>query len=109
MLALHHPPLRTQMRAFDRIGLAPEAREALAVVIDRHPQVLRIVAGHIHRAIVAELAGRAVVTVPSTYLQAALDFEGDEITMAPDPPGFAVHAFSDGALTSHIQPIPPPR
>jgi hypothetical protein len=77
-------------------------------VVDRHPQVLRIVAGHIHRSIVAELAGRAVVTVPSTYLQAALDFSGDKIEMAPDPPGFAVHAFGDGALTSHIQRIAPP-
>jgi 3',5'-cyclic AMP phosphodiesterase CpdA len=108
VLALHHPPLRTQMPAFDRIGLAPDARVALAGVVDRHPQVLRIVAGHIHRAIVAELAGRAVVTVPSTYLQAALDFSGDKIQMAADPPGFAVHAFGDGALTSHIQRIASP-
>jgi len=57
-----------------------------------------IVAGHVHRTIVAELAGRAVVTVPSTYLQAALDFSTEKITMAPDPPGFAIHAFHDGIL-----------
>jgi 3',5'-cyclic AMP phosphodiesterase CpdA len=108
VLALHHPPLRTLMPAFDRIGLAAEAREELAGVLDRHPQVLRVVAGHIHRAIVAELSGRAVVTVPSTYLQAALDFRGDKIRMREDPAGFAIHAFRDGSLTSHIQRLGAP-
>src|SRR6201996_2201205 len=109
VLAMHHPPLRSEMPGFDRIALAAAAREALASVIDRHPQVIRIVAGHVHRTIVAELAGRAVVTVPSTYLQAALDFSTERITMAPDPPGFAIHAFRDGTLATHIQPIASPR
>ena len=109
VLAMHHPPLRSEMPGFERIALAAAGREALAGVLDRHPQVLRIVAGHVHRTIVAELAGRAVVTVPSTYLQAALDFSTTRITMAPDPPGFAIHAFHDGTLATHIQPIAPPR
>jgi 3',5'-cyclic AMP phosphodiesterase CpdA len=109
VLAMHHPPLRTEMPGFDRIALAAAGREALAGVLDRHPQVLRIVAGHVHRTIVAELAGRAVVTAPSTYLQAALDFSTEKITMAADPPGFAIHAFRDGTLATHIQPIAAPR
>jgi 3',5'-cyclic-AMP phosphodiesterase len=108
VVAMHHPPLRSQMPGFERIALDPAGREALAGVIDRHPQVLRIVAGHVHRTIVAELAGRAVVTVPSTYLQAALDFRTERIAMAPDPPGYAVHAFADGALTTHVQSISAP-
>jgi hypothetical protein len=29
--------------------------------------------------------------------------------MAPDPPGFAIHAFHDGTLATHIQPIAAPR
>ena len=106
VLAMHHPPLRSEMPGFERIALAAAGREALAGVLDRHPQVLRIVAGHVHRTIVAELAGRAVVTVPSTYLQAALDFSTERITMAPDPPGFAIHAFRDGTLASHLQTVP---
>lgn len=106
VLALHHPPLRTEIPTFERIGLSAESREALAEVVARHPQVTRIVAGHVHRAIVAELAGRAVVTVPSTYLQAALDFTSPKLTMCPDPPGFAVHALRDGSLATHIQRLP---
>jgi 3',5'-cyclic-AMP phosphodiesterase len=105
VLAMHHPPLRSQMPGFERIGLAPEAREALAEVLGRNPQVLRVVAGHVHRTIVGELAGRAVLAVPSTYLQAALDFTTTGIGMRPDPPGFAIHALQDGALVSHVQPI----
>jgi 3',5'-cyclic-AMP phosphodiesterase len=103
VLAMHHPPLRTEIPTFERIGLAPAACEALAVVLDRHPQVLRIVAGHVHRTIVAELSGRAVLTVPSTYLQVELDFTAPKLQMRPDPPGFAIHAFRDGALASHVQ------
>lgn len=106
VIAMHHPPLRTEIPTFERIGLAPESREALAGVLDRHPQVLRIVAGHVHRSIVADLAGRAVVAVPSTYLQAALDFTSPKLTMRADPPGFAVHALRDGALATHLQRVP---
>jgi 3',5'-cyclic-AMP phosphodiesterase len=109
VIAMHHPPLRTETPGFERIALAAAGREALARVLDRHPQVLRILAGHVHRTIVAELAGRPVVTVPSTYLQAALDFSTERITMAPDPPGFAIHAFRDGTLATHVQPIAAPR
>jgi 3',5'-cyclic-AMP phosphodiesterase len=105
VLALHHPPFATEMPGFDRIGLAPEGRAALAEVLGRHPQVVGIVAGHVHRTLVAEVAGRPAITVPSTYLQAVLDFVSPEIGMSPDPPGFAVHAWRDGALVSHVQSV----
>jgi 3',5'-cyclic AMP phosphodiesterase CpdA len=108
VVALHHPPLRTEIPTFERIGLAPDSIDALAAVVTGHPQVKRIVAGHVHRSIVAELAGRAVVTVPSTYLQAALDFTAPKLTMCPDPPGFAVHALRDGTLATHLQRVAPP-
>ncbi|MBS1861040.1 MAG: phosphodiesterase [Actinobacteria bacterium] len=105
VVAMHHPPLRTEIPTFERIGLAPESIAALAAVLGRHPQVVRLLAGHVHRMIVAELAGRAVLTVPSTYLQAALDFEAPKLVMGADPPGFAVHALRDGKLASHVQTI----
>jgi 3',5'-cyclic AMP phosphodiesterase CpdA len=108
VVALHHPPLRTEIPTFERIGLAPNSIDALAAVLAHHPQVIRIVAGHVHRSIVAELAGRAVVTVPSTYLQAALDFTAPKLTMRDDPPGFAVHALRDGTLATHLQRVAPP-
>jgi 3',5'-cyclic-AMP phosphodiesterase len=106
LLALHHPPLLTGIPAFDEIGFDAADRRALGRVVEAHPQVRRIVGGHVHRAISAELAGRSVLAAPSTYVQARLDFGAEEIELsADDPPGFAVHAWLDGELVSHVQPV----
>jgi 3',5'-cyclic-AMP phosphodiesterase len=103
VIAMHHPPLLADMPSFEAIGLAPEARAGLAEVVGRHPQVARIVAGHVHRVMVAELAGRPVLTIPSTYMQTILDLDEARIDMAADPPGFALHVLRAGVLTSHVQ------
>lgn len=105
LLAMHHPPLLTGIPLWDELGLPDADRRALGEVIARHPQVRRIVAGHMHRTIVGELAGRAVMTVPSTYVQTRLDFRMQEIELADEPAGFAVHAVLDGELASHVQPV----
>ena len=105
LLAMHHPPLLTGIPAWDELGLPAADRRALAEVVERHPQVRRLVAGHVHRAITAELAGRPVMTVPSTYVQARLRFGAEEIELAAEPGGFAVHAVLDGELISHLQPV----
>jgi 3',5'-cyclic-AMP phosphodiesterase len=105
LIALHHPPLLTGIPAWDAIGLAAADREALGEVVAAHPQVRRIVAGHVHRTIAGQLGGRPVLTVPSTYVQGRLDFSARELRLAAEPAGFAVHAVLDGAVTSHIQPV----
>lgn len=94
----------TGIPAWDEIGLHDADRQALAEVIDRHPQVRRLVGGHVHRAIGGELAGRGVLTVPSTYVQARLNFAMQELELSADPAGFAVRAVVGGDLVSHIQP-----
>lgn len=105
LLALHHPPFATGIPGFDKIGLPPADRQALARVVAAHPQVRRIVAGHVHRTISAAVGGRSVLAVPSTYVQARLDFGAEEILLSAEPPGFAVHALVDGELVSHVQPV----
>jgi Icc protein len=106
LLALHHPPLPTGIPAFDEIGLPAGDRRALGEVVERHPQVLGLVAGHVHRAIVGSLAGRPVLSAPSTYLQARLAIGAERIEFADGPRGFAVHALLGGALSLHVQPVP---
>jgi 3',5'-cyclic-AMP phosphodiesterase len=91
--------------AWDEIGLPVDDRRAFGEVVHRHPHVRRIVAGHIHRAMTGELAGRAVVAVPSTYVQGRLSFNSGELETAPEPPGFGVHALLDGELASHVQAV----
>jgi 3',5'-cyclic-AMP phosphodiesterase len=105
VVAMHHPPFVTGIPAMDAIGLPASDRRALGEVVGRHPQVLRIVAGHVHRSITAVLAGRPVVTVPSTYVQARLDFRSPELAFADEPAGFAVHGLLGGELVSHVQPV----
>jgi 3',5'-cyclic-AMP phosphodiesterase len=105
MIALHHPPVSTGVAAWDELGLPAADRRALGELLGRHRQVRRVVAGHVHRTMAAELAGRLVLTVPSTYVQTRLSFDSDEITFADEPRGFGVHAVLDGELASHVQPV----
>ena len=105
IVALHHPPLTTGASIFDEIGLAPADQLALGEVVRRHPQVRRIVAGHLHWTVTADLDGCGVLVAPSTYLQAELDFDADEIRLSAEPPGFVVHAWLDGELVSYVRAV----
>ena len=107
LLAMHHPPLPTGIRDFDRIGLPAEDRANLAELVRRPSGVERIVAGHIHRVIFGELAGCTVFVCPSVHLQALLDLSPrGRLALIPEPPGFAVHVHgADETPISHVQPI----
>jgi 3',5'-cyclic-AMP phosphodiesterase len=101
LIAMHHPPLVTGLPALDAIALPAADRRALGDVVARHPQVRRIVGGHVHRTIAATLGGLPVFAGPSTYVPLRLDFRADEILLADEPPGFALHVMLDGELVSH--------
>jgi 3',5'-cyclic AMP phosphodiesterase CpdA len=106
LLAMHHPPLATGVAPWDAIGLPPEDRAALGRVLDGHPQVRRVVAGHVHQTITASIAGRPVLSIPSTYVQARLDFDAAEIDLAPgEPRGFALHALVGGEIVSYVHTL----
>jgi 3',5'-cyclic AMP phosphodiesterase CpdA len=105
LLAMHHPPIATGVPAWDAIGLPAADRGALGEVVERHPEVRRLVAGHVHRTMTGELAGRSVLTVPSTYVQARLELGSHELAFSADPAGFALHTVLDGELISHVQPV----
>lgn len=105
LIAMHHPPLVTGVPAWDDFGLPEADRRELGDVVERHPQVRGLVAGHVHRIISSELAGRPVLTVPSTYVQARPNFASGEIEWTNEPSGFALHALLDGDLISQIQPV----
>ena len=51
LVAMHHPPFAIGIPAWDAIALLPEDRERLGELLGRHPQVLRVLTGHVHRAI----------------------------------------------------------
>jgi 3',5'-cyclic-AMP phosphodiesterase len=105
IVAMHHPPLLTGIGGLDAIGLPPVQREALATLLERSPQVRRVVAGHVHRTAFAVLGGCSVVTCASTNLQTRLQIRAQGYELGDDPPAFLVHAVLGGELTSHVQPI----
>lgn len=106
LLAMHHPPLVTHAPGLDALALASADRAALADVVARHPNVMLIIAGHVHRAISGELGGRRVLSAPSTYIGFELDLAAEQIDDVPTPPGYVVHAFRDGELASHVVSLP---
>lgn len=100
VVALHHPPFTTGIGHMDRIGLS--GADALAEVIAQHPQVERLIAGHLHRTITVGFAGTVAGTCPSPAHQVALDLAPDAAdAFVMEPPGFQLHWWSGDALVTH--------
>jgi 3',5'-cyclic AMP phosphodiesterase CpdA len=105
VVAMHHLPVQIGIRPLDVLGMPEADRTALADVLSIHPQVRRVVCGHVHRTVFDTLGGCGVVACPSTYLQAPLEIPGDELRLVPEPAGFFLHAGLGEDLVSHLQPI----
>lgn len=105
MIFMHHPPFLTGIDHMDRMGLAD--REAFAAIIARHPNVERIVCGHLHRSIEARFAGTIAATLPSTAHQVGLDL----VPNAPpsftyEPPMIGMYLWRPGlGFVAHFLPI----
>jgi 3',5'-cyclic-AMP phosphodiesterase len=105
IVALHHPPFWTGIGHMDRIGFAhPERLEA---VIARHPQVERVLSGHLHRTIFRRFGGTIASTCPSPAHQVALDLADDAASrFMMEPPAFQLHLWREGAgIVSHTAAI----
>ena len=101
LLLMHHPPFATGIAAMDRSGLRNPA--AFAEIVSRHPQIERILCGHLHRAIDRRFAGTVAGTAPSTAHQVALDLDpGGALQFIFEPPGCQLHLWRHGAgLVTH--------
>jgi 3',5'-cyclic-AMP phosphodiesterase len=101
LVLMHHPPFLTGIAHMDRIGLA--GREAFTAIVSRHPQIQAILCGHVHRAIHAQVGGRAAMICPSPAHQVALDLTTDgPSAFCLEPPGFMLHRWHDNQLVSHV-------
>jgi Icc protein len=103
IVAMHHPPILTGIGGLDALGLTN--RDGLAGLLERSPQVRRVIAGHVHRGAFGMHGGCGVVACPSTNLQAKLEIGGEGFTIVREPSAIAVHALVDGDLVSHLQPV----
>ncbi len=104
VVMLHHPPLRSGIAVMDAMRLTDGDR--LGELIARHPNVERIVCGHLHRSMHARWRG-TVVSVPSSPVeQLVLAFDpGAALATTQEPPGFLLHYRSEDGLISHHVPV----
>lgn len=105
VIAMHHPPFQTLIGHMDRIGLLQGAPE-LEALIARHPNVQRVICGHLHRSIQVAFGGTVAMTSPAPAHQVCLDLAPDAASAwTLEPPGFMVHALPPGGrLVSHAVP-----
>ncbi len=102
-IGLHHPPIDIGMPFLDSIKL--DNPDALRSVLERHAPVRRILAGHVHRAVIGSFAGSTVTIAPSTFRQAALDLATEEPSgYVYEPPGFLLHRLTADTCTTHVVP-----
>ena len=107
VVAMHHPPLTAGIEAMDEIGLEPGSRTELAGVLGRAPNVLRVIAGHVHRPMYSTCGGRPVFSCPSADVAIRLDLRpGADLGVLNEPPAYALHLVTDGTLVTHVQPLP---
>lgn len=79
---------------------------ALAEVVSRHPNVARVLAGHVHRPIQIPFAATVVAVAPSTFRQTSLTLRADrQIGYLDEPPGFLLHVLTEDGIATHAVPV----
>ncbi len=102
VIFMHHPPFLTGIKNMDVNNC--KGGEALGTLIQCHPQVIRVLCGHVHRAIQAHWYGVTASIAPSPSHSVAYDLRED----APhdfllEPPACETHYWrEDTGLISHI-------
>jgi len=93
LIFMHHPPIFVGLSAMDEMRLTNA--DAFGEIIARHPQVERIVAGHIHMSITRRFAGTIVMTCPPTTYAFLPDVNHPEVlNVLKEPPGCLIHVWN---------------
>lgn len=105
LVMLHHPPANSGVAVMDAMRLSDAA--ALGEVVERNPNIERILCGHMHRAMHLRWRG-TVLSIPfSTVEQIHLGFAPRApLGTIAEPPGFQLH-YDDPAdgLVTHAVPV----
>lgn len=102
LIFMHHPPFLTGIPGMDwqncRNG------DALGALIARHRQVVRVLCGHVHRAITVPWHGLTATIGPSTAHAVALEMRAEgSFDFVLEPPACQLHIWNaDTGLVSHV-------
>lgn len=101
VLFMHHPPFSTGISSMDQIGCRDG--EQLGRLALSHPQIERVLCGHVHRPIQNVWHGTLACVAPSTAHQMELDL-GERVSerFCMEPPGFMLHFWrSEHGMVTH--------
>lgn len=101
LLILHHPPFISGIGHMDREPFINAA--ALERVVARHPQVERLLCGHLHRPMQRRFGGSLSCVCPGTSHQIVLDLqEAAPAHFNLEPAGYLLHRWeAQQGLISH--------
>ncbi len=100
LVMLHHPPFKTGIGHMDWSMLRDG--EALGRIIGKHPNVERVLCGHVHRAIQTRFAGTIAQIPPGIAHQVKLTLREGRGPWNMEPPGFLLHRWNEGSgLVTH--------
>jgi hypothetical protein len=94
LIFTHHPPFRTGIRWMDSAGLHGGCE--LELVVSRHPQVVLVACGHIHRPIHVAWAGTNASTAAGTCHPVAVELGGDGFEFIMEPRAIQLHVWDLG-------------
>ena len=105
IVMMHQPPFDTGIPYMDPYSCREGQR--LATVVARHPQVERILCGHVHRVMQMRFGGTTLCTAPSTTTAIALQLRPDAKPASHiEPPAMLLHHWQEGTgLITHVVPI----
>ena len=103
LVCLHHVPVPVGSAWLDAVGLQNGAE--LLAVIDRHPQVRAVLAGHVHQEFDAQRGTVQLLATPSTCAQFRPHTPG--CVMDRRPPGYRwLSLHDDGRLETQVEWLP---
>jgi len=111
LIVLHHPPIATGLSWMTE---NPQAKWVVRLreIVAANPNIVAMVAGHLHRPVVTRWAGTTLAVCPSTAPLVALDLEpmdpehaDDRAMIVADRPYFALHYWNGEGLISHFDTV----
>jgi len=107
IVMMHQPPIASGIACIDAYNCREGRR--LEALLQRHPQVERLLCGHLHRFMQVRFGGTMLVTAPSTTTAIALRLAASaEPASFLEPPAFLLHHWREGTgLVTHHLPVGP--
>ncbi len=104
VIAMHHPPFNSGIHWMDEMGLV--GADAFADLVSDHPNVVRILCGHLHRPITTTVGGVTTTVGLSTTHHVGLNLDPNATPeVIRDPAGYQLHYFNGSHWVTHTRHI----